>query len=331
MRLNGGVLLMICLAGLLFRCHGAQEDTPVNQLAWHDGMLFFNGAIRKSIPPNATVAGLDVAAQAVPCACSDGDPRSESSLLVDVDCFYQAYFDNCNASFMSSFLQELLGLDGFCQTSCGRCTCCTNPADVLTKLNATRFLQALEAAQPSLLDLFRHPGYMTTILGISYRTPLCSSRSSSSTYFRQSQCDVTAYGGLTGFQITGPINSATVLKSDIMSCKSYLNVIDTVLLPFDPAPLANGGGVASALGVPPQCSVQANGMINGSTTVLDGNANRQYGYCQLLHSPEVAEGQPPSYGDFGPVTVPLVAGYISSAPPVAAAGRRLLEGQAAEG
>ena len=60
-----------------------------------------------------------------------------------------------------------------------------------------------------------------------------------------------------------------------MSCKSYLNVIDTVLLPFDPAPLANGGGVSSALGIPQQCSVQANGLINGTTTVLDGNANRQ--------------------------------------------------------
>ena len=57
---------LFCTVGLHCRlCQAAQEDTPVNQLAWHDGMLFFNGAIRKTIPPNATAAGLDLVAQAV--------------------------------------------------------------------------------------------------------------------------------------------------------------------------------------------------------------------------------------------------------------------------
>lgn len=46
----------------------------------------------------------------------------------------------------------------------------------------------------------------------------------------------------------------------------------------------------------------------------------QFGFCELLHSPDVAAGQPPSFGDFGPMTVPLLAGYVSSAPPVVAAG-----------
>ena len=42
-------------------------------------------------------------------------------------------------------------------------------------------------------------------------------------------------GGLTGFTISSPFTSAKVVKSDIPTCKGYINVIDSVLLPFDPS------------------------------------------------------------------------------------------------
>jgi len=77
------------------------ENTPVQALAWHDGMVIFNGALRKAIPPNATTASPDAA---VPCACSDAAPRDTSSstppFLVTTDCFFQAQYGSCNASFM---------------------------------------------------------------------------------------------------------------------------------------------------------------------------------------------------------------------------------------
>lgn len=78
-----------------------------------------------------------------------------------------------------------------------------------------------------------------------------------------------------------------------MSCKSYLTLIDTVLLPFDPAALAASPspappgaaatppGVGAALGVPAQCSVQANALINGTTTVKAGDSNRQVRMCAI--------------------------------------------------
>ena len=58
----------------------------------------------------------------------------------------------------------------------------------------------------------------------------------------------------------------------------YLTMIDTVLLPFDPATLPAGGngGVAAAVGAPAGCNLQANaGLSNGSSVVLGGATNRQ--------------------------------------------------------
>lgn len=63
-----------------------------------------------------------------------------------------------------SYLQELVYDDGFCEISCGRCPCCSEPTTVLKQLGATRFLQALDVAQPSLLDLLSQPGFTGTIL-----------------------------------------------------------------------------------------------------------------------------------------------------------------------
>ena len=58
----------------------------------------------------------------------------------------------------------------------------------------------------------------------------------------------------------------------------YLTMIDTVLLPFDPATLpAGGGGLAAAVGALAGCNLQANaGLGNGSSVVLAGATNRQH-------------------------------------------------------
>lgn len=94
----------------------------------------------------------------------------------------------------------------------------------------------------------------------------------------------TAYGGLTGLRLQGPVNAATVVgPSDVMACKAYLTVIDTLLLPFDPASPAlagaatdGGAALASALGTPPdQCALQANARFNG-TVLQQGAGNRQH-------------------------------------------------------
>ena len=123
------------------------------------------------------------------------------------------------------------------------------------------------------------------------------------------------------------------------ACKSVLMVVDSVLLPFDPAaaPAANANAVGAVVGSG-GCSVQANGAIAGSE-LRGGADNRQpsvgaccdscrgtgqcnawqycalrggcrmpdgserpYGYCALLRSPDVADGNLPQYTDLSTVT-----------------------------
>ncbi|PSC73937.1 Beta-Ig-H3 fasciclin [Micractinium conductrix] len=154
-------------------------------------------------------------------------------------------------------------------------------------------------------------------------------------------------GGLTGFQIKGPFNAANVVKSDVPACKALVTVIDSVLLPWNPAgaPPADAAALVSAMG----CAVNPNAIIAGQE-IKAGDANRQatigdccascaatsgcnawrycsqkggcavpettgltnykYGYCQLLTSAEVAAGQPPAFINWDAVTVPLASGFI---------------------
>lgn len=89
----------------------------------------------------------------------------------------------------------------------------------------------------------------------------------------------TSYGGLNGFTIQGPINAAKVVASDIASCKSYITVIDTVLLPFQLGEIGqvdsstNTMTLGAALGAP-ACTIQGNSGSNGSV-LKDGTINRQ--------------------------------------------------------
>lgn len=96
------ILLPPTLAPAGARADIAQgEDTSVAELASHDGMLLFNGALRAAVPPNATDPR-----QSARCPCSDAAPRDTSSgkppFLVSIDCFGQALYGNCNASFMQA-------------------------------------------------------------------------------------------------------------------------------------------------------------------------------------------------------------------------------------
>ena len=105
------------------------------------------------------------------------------------------------------------------------------------------------------------------------------------------------YGGLTGLKLQGPVNSATVVgPSDLMSCKAYLTMVDTVLLPFDLGAQPAGASLGAALGAP-QCTVQANAALNG-TTLVNGASNRQRSgkrwlWCQRRRAGVDAPGTPP--------------------------------------
>lgn len=72
---RAGLALAALLLALAQPARAAQEDTPVSELAWHDGMLFFGGALRKTVPPNTTATGLDVASQAVGSETLEGPAR----------------------------------------------------------------------------------------------------------------------------------------------------------------------------------------------------------------------------------------------------------------
>jgi hypothetical protein len=153
-----------------------------------------------------------------------------------------------------------------------------------------------------------------------------------------------------------------VLKSDIPSCKGYITLIDTVLLPFDPAQApANDALAAAAVVGAAGCAVQANSVVRGAA-IRDGAANPQdsvgaccascrassgcnawtfcaqrggcaqaadakakvpFGWCALKSSPEVAAGREPQYEDVSAVMMPLVSGFLPSSGTVASAGRRL--------
>lgn len=169
---------------------------------------------------------------------------------------------------------------------------------------------------------------------------------------------VTWRGGLTGFTLTGPHNAATVVQSDVPSCKAYVTLIDTVLLPFDPAAVAPSNDFGAAAGAAvgaPGCALAPNSLIRGSEVkpgeaniqasigeccascqatagcnawvycsqaggcpAADGSYTRPFGYCQLKSSPEVAAGNAPSYEDTSATSVTVASGYLSRS--VTAAG-----------
>jgi uncharacterized surface protein with fasciclin (FAS1) repeats len=158
-------------------------------------------------------------------------------------------------------------------------------------------------------------------------------------------------GGLKGFSINGPHNSANVITSDIPACKSYITMIDTVLLPFDPSaslPANDFLAAADILGVT-GCAVQQNALIQGSEITsgsiniqesigeccdscketlncnawtycplkggcpaADGSTTYPFGYCQLKNSPEVSAGNGPMYNEFSALNVLMASGYVIS-------------------
>ncbi|KAI7839463.1 hypothetical protein COHA_006864 [Chlorella ohadii] len=400
------LLALLLAAGAALRGARADiaqgEDTSVAKLASHDGMLLFNGALRAAVPPNATDPR-----QSARCPCSDAAPRDTSSgkppFLVSIDCFGQALYGNCNASFMQARvalevaqppLLDLLSRPGWAGT-------------LLVPTDAA--FDAALAAHPAVM---RDPALLQQVLKFHMLPPEPRTQGLWTTPFMATGAKLwtaydgpaplqstrqplpagtTAAGGMTGVRLTAPGGSARVVgPSDVGACKAYLTVVDAVLLPWSPAELAalasvpptagsgaplgaalsSGGGAATnatdgaatdgTSGA--QCVLQANTVFN-ATTLAPGASNRQrsvgeccaacrrtsncnsfqycaqkggcrfpdgsaslpFGWCQLVHSGEVASGQGPTWVGWN-ATTPVISGYTASAPtaPSPAAGRRLL-------
>ena len=159
--------------------------------------------------------------------------------------------------------------------------------------------------------------------------------------------DVTWKGGLTGFTLSGPVNEAKVLRSDITGCKSFVTEIDAVLLPFDPSTLSGSAALASGEAVgADQCAVTPNSIIIGddisSTNVKtigeccescasvancnawvycamedgcampDGDTRTPFGSCTFKRSKNVASNSQPNYEQFDASTTFVVSGWIPS-------------------
>lgn len=88
---------------------GAAAPTP--QVNTHNGEIRSYASPHYTIPPTATSASL---ASSEACVCSDADPRADATLLVTYNCYHQALYGNCNASFMADYLEELVETDGAC-------------------------------------------------------------------------------------------------------------------------------------------------------------------------------------------------------------------------
>ncbi|KAI7844504.1 hypothetical protein COHA_001863 [Chlorella ohadii] len=152
-------LCVLLAAGLLAGCHaGSGKDI------WGETTLtnYPPGRSRLEVPVQANDDGMQTPI-ALKCQCSDADPRGQDTQEVTYNCFHQRLFQKCSETYMFDANAELAP-EGFCQISCSRCNCCEPPTDVLKTLGANRFLQALEATQPSLKDLLSHPGYTANLL-----------------------------------------------------------------------------------------------------------------------------------------------------------------------
>ncbi|KAL6766775.1 hypothetical protein ACKKBG_A37315 [Auxenochlorella protothecoides x Auxenochlorella symbiontica] len=360
----------------------------------HNGETFAYLKPHQTVPPSAKTASL---ATSENCICSDADPRSDDTLLVTYDCYHQALYGNCNATFMKDYLEELVQNDGYCQISCGRCKCCSAPWDVIQKTGSSRFLQAVAATNSSLEATLKRPGYTGTILVPSdaafeaalakypgllqdpavllqvlkfhilppeprtrglWTSPfmavggtifsLYDGTASIKSAKTALPAGLTAQGGVTGIKLTGPVNSATVVQSDLRACKTVVTTLDSLLWPFDPATRlsATADALSTLLGASGY-ALAPNAQING-TQVAAGDGNTQasvqacaascakasacnawsycpqmggcrfpdgttvnYGSCELLHSAEVAAGEGPAYGNSGFDEVPVISGWAS--------------------
>lgn len=158
--------------------------------------------------------------------------------------------------------------------------------------------------------------------------------------------DTNYRGGISGIKLTDYAgNTGKIVSPDLRACRTYVNVVDEVLLPFV-ANTTDTFDLSTALDVG-TCDILPNALING-TTLVAGTANRvattaeccdscssttdcnlwnycaigsgcrfpngtilPFGSCTLQHSPELAAGEPLSWADSGWAAVAVVSGYIA--------------------
>lgn len=158
---------------------------------------------------------------------------------------------------------------------------------------------------------------------------------------------VTWEGGIAGFMLSGPVNEAKVLRSDVMACKAYVTEIDTVLLPFQPRKIMRSRISSGAAVGADQCVVNANSIIQGKIIsrskaknvgaccdacetndncnawvycameagcrLPDGESLMPFGTCQLRRSANIVRGNMPNFEHFNSSTTFTVSGWIPGA------------------
>lgn len=96
------------------------------------------------------------------CLCSDLVPQAYAGGPTNGTCLENQVLGNCDKPWMLEISTADIGPEGYCQITCGRCSCCDSFKEVLTKLGATTLLAAAEAA--NLTSNLTNPGSHFTLL-----------------------------------------------------------------------------------------------------------------------------------------------------------------------
>lgn len=95
------------------------------------------------------------------CTCTDVDPRESFISTVPFTCWEQYKFGSCNQSFMLDSIKEVS--EGYCQISCGRCSCCPSLQEAALQAGLTEFIWAMNRSS-SHVEGLTQPGLLATLM-----------------------------------------------------------------------------------------------------------------------------------------------------------------------
>lgn len=97
------------------------------------------------------------------CDCSDVRPRvTHDGPPLPFNCNEQRRFGKCEEPFMFDTIVELQA--GYCQISCGRCSCCSTMGELATSLGLDDMLVLMDVAGIDATEFRSNPGWMSSIL-----------------------------------------------------------------------------------------------------------------------------------------------------------------------